>query len=243
MTERLDVALVARGVFETRAKARAAIESGLVRVDGVTVMKPAAAVAPDAEIAAAAPHPYVSRGGTKLAAAIDAFGVDPTGRICLDIGASTGGFTDVLLQRGAALVIAVDVGRDQLHPRLRGNPLVRVFEGRDARTLTASDLGGHHPDLVVCDVSFIGASKALATPLHLAAPTADLVVLLKPQFECGPDEPRDKRGLIARDRALAIANAAAQALDGLAGFTLQSVRESAIRGGNGAFEAMAWLRR
>ena len=182
---RLDVELVRRGLFSSRAQARAAIEAGKVLVDCKVAAKPGVAVRRDAAIIAEPAHPWVSRGGVKLAHALDVFGVSPEGRACLDVGASTGGFTDVLLSRGARQVAAVDVGRDQLHPKLRSDRRVLSLEGTDARELTAG-LVGEPPTLVVCDASFIGLAKVLGGALSLAAPNADLVALFKPQFEVGP---------------------------------------------------------
>ena len=171
MKDRADRLLVTLGLFESRASARAAIEAGRVRVDGVTVTKPAQEISDDAQIEADPAHPYVSRGGLKLAHGLEAFGVDPAGRHCLDIGASTGGFTEVLLLAGAAHVVAVDVGRGQLHPRIAGDPRVTSHEATDARSLTAGMLG-EAPSLLVCDASFISLEKLLAVPLSLAAPGA-----------------------------------------------------------------------
>jgi len=183
--DRLDVELVKRGLFASRAQARAAIEAGKVQVDGVVAAKPGLVVRADAQIVAEAAHPWVSRGGVKLAHALDVFGVSPAGKACLDVGASTGGFTDVLLSRGARRVVAVDVGRGQLHARLRGDKRVISLEGTDARELSAG-LVGESPALVVCDSSFIGLAKVLGKALSLAAPRADLIALFKPQFEVGP---------------------------------------------------------
>lgn len=239
---RLDVLLVERGFAETRAKAQAAIAAGGVTVDGAVAYKASATVRGDAVIVCQQAHPYVSRGGVKLAAALDAFLVNPRGKHCLDIGASTGGFSDVLLQRGAAFVVAVDVGRDQLHASLRANPMLRVLEERDARTLTAADFAAP-PEIIVCDASFIALEKILPTPLSLAAARCDLVVLIKPQFEAGREVRRDKRGLIEDGLALQIAKEAAQRLDGLEGFRLNGFIESPIRGGEGALEGLAHLRR
>ena len=137
MRKRADIVLVERGFFSSRARAQAAIAAGLVSVGGVAIKKASEEIAGDAPIEAEAPHPWASRGGIKLAAALDAFALDPAGLVCLDIGASTGGFTDVLLARGAAKVIAVDVGHGQLDPRLAADPRVRSFEGIDARGLTS----------------------------------------------------------------------------------------------------------
>ena len=193
MPQRADIALVDRGFFESRAKARAAIEAGLVRVDGALVRKPSEPLGDDARIEASAPHPWVSRAGLKLVAGLDHFRVDPTGRICMDVGSSTGGFTQVLLSRGAELVYAVDVGRDQLHQTLRAEPRVRVMESTDARSLTRA-LVPQAPTLVVCDASFISLRLVLPTPLDLAAERADLIALIKPQFEAGPA--RVKKGVV-----------------------------------------------
>ena len=181
MKKRLDVLLVERGLAESRAQAQALVLAG--RVAGFD--KPGTQVDDAAELAVATPPPFVSRGGEKLAHALDALDVDPRGRDALDVGASTGGFTDVLLQRGAPRVIAVDVGYGQLHPRLRDDPRVTVLERTNARDLKELPFA---PELVVCDVSFISVRKALPRPLALAAPGWEAVVLVKPQFEAGRDE-------------------------------------------------------
>ena len=199
MARRADVVLVERGFFESRARARAAIEAGLVRADDLVVAKPSQPIAEDAAIVATAPHPWVSRAGLKLAAALDLFGLDPRGAVCLDVGASTGGFTQVLLARGATRVFAVDVGRDQLHATLRGDPRVASLEATDARDLRA-DMFDAPPAFVVCDASFISLRLVLPRPLALAAPGACLVALVKPQFEAGRD--RVGKGGIVRDPAI-----------------------------------------
>jgi 23S rRNA (cytidine1920-2'-O)/16S rRNA (cytidine1409-2'-O)-methyltransferase len=179
--KRLDVLLVERGLAQSRAQAQALILAGLVPGHS----KAGEQVDDGAELAVERPPRFVSRGGEKLAHALDAFEVDPTGLDCLDIGASTGGFTDVLLQRGAARVVALDVGYGQLHPRLRDDPRVTVLERMNARTLT--DLP-FPPRLVVCDVSFISSRKVLPPALELAAPGWEALVLVKPQFEAGREE-------------------------------------------------------
>ncbi|MGO9673779.1 MAG: TlyA family RNA methyltransferase [Methylocella sp.] len=183
--QRADLALVERKLFESRAKAQEAISAGGVRVDGRLVRKASELIDAGASIEAAAPHPWVSRGGVKLAAALDAFGFDPAGLLCLDIGASTGGFAHVLLARGAAAVVAVDVGRGQLHSDIASDPRVTSHEATDARNLGAGDLQ-EPPRLVTCDVSFISLVLVLPAVLPLAAPDARLVALIKPQFEAGP---------------------------------------------------------
>jgi len=179
--KRLDVLLVERGLAESRAQAQALVLAGLVP----GYEKAGQQVDESAELTVDSPPPYVSRGGQKLAHALDAFGVDPAGLDCLDVGASTGGFTDVLLQRGAARVIALDVGRGQLHPRLRGDPRVTVLERTNVRSLPELPFA---PELITCDVSFIGLGKALPAALQLAVPGWQAVVLVKPQFEAGRAE-------------------------------------------------------
>jgi 23S rRNA (cytidine1920-2'-O)/16S rRNA (cytidine1409-2'-O)-methyltransferase len=176
--KRLDVLLVERGLAESRAQAQALVMAGLV--PGHT--KAGEQVDEAAALEVEQPPPYVSRAGHKLAHALDAFGVDPAGLDCLDLGASTGGFTDVLLQRGAARVIALDVGHGQLHPRIRNDPRVTVMERVNARSLTELPFA---PQLVTCDVSFISLRVALPPALALAAPGWRALVLIKPQFEAG----------------------------------------------------------
>jgi 23S rRNA (cytidine1920-2'-O)/16S rRNA (cytidine1409-2'-O)-methyltransferase len=196
--QRADRLLVERGLFESRAKARAAIEAGLVQANGATIAKPSETIPADAAIEARPAHPYVSRGGIKLAAALDRFDFDPEGRICLDVGASTGGFTDVLLRHGAAKIFAVDVGTGQLHASLRARSEVVSMEQTDIRVLRADNLDAE-PDLIVADVSFISLKLVLPPALALAAKPAQLVALIKPQFEAGPA--RVKRGMV-RDGAV-----------------------------------------
>jgi 23S rRNA (cytidine1920-2'-O)/16S rRNA (cytidine1409-2'-O)-methyltransferase len=191
--KRLDVLLVERGLAESRAQAQALVLAGQVR----GFDKAGVQVEDTAELEVVRQAPYVSRGGEKLAHALDAFGVDPAGRDCLDLGASTGGFTDVLLQRGAARVIALDVGYGQLHPRLRDDSRVVVLERVNARELKELPFP---PGIVTCDVSFIGVRKVLAPALRLAAPEWEAVVLVKPQFEAGKGEVG--KGGVVRDPAL-----------------------------------------
>jgi len=181
---RADRLLVERGMFESRAKAQAAIEAGLVVANDTVVRKPSEEIPLDAHVVASPAHPYVSRGGLKLAAALDHFKFNPKERICLDVGASTGGFTDVLIQRGATRVYAIDVGRGQLHASLRGRPDVVSLEETDIRTL-APDRFEEIPDLVTIDVSFISLKQVLPASLALAHKPAQLVALIKPQFEAG----------------------------------------------------------
>jgi 23S rRNA (cytidine1920-2'-O)/16S rRNA (cytidine1409-2'-O)-methyltransferase len=179
--KRLDVLLVERGLAETRSQAQALVLAGLVRGHA----KPGEQLPEDAELEVESPPRFVSRGGEKLQNALDAFGVDVSGRDCADVGASTGGFTDCLLQAGATRVVAIDVGYGQLHPRLRADPRVTVLERVNARTLTELPFA---PGLVTCDVSFISVTKALPPVLELAAPGWEALVLVKPQFEAGRSE-------------------------------------------------------
>ncbi len=181
---RLDALLVARGLAPSRTKAQALILAGQVRVDGVLVDKPAALIPEAATIEVLAQPRYVSRGGEKLAAALSAFALDPTGKVCLDIGASTGGFTDCLLQHGAAKVYAVDVGRGQLHWKLRQDPRVVVKEGLNARYLRFEDIG-EEVDLATIDVSFISLRLILPRLPGLVRPEGVVIPLVKPQFEAG----------------------------------------------------------
>ncbi|GGF53923.1 hemolysin [Azorhizobium oxalatiphilum] len=192
---RIDKLLVERGLFDSRARAQAAVLAGHVTADGAVVRKPAQEVDETAVITAQDVHPFVSRGGLKLVAGLDAFGFDPAGKRALDVGASTGGFTDVLLSRGAAAVVAVDVGHDQFHPRLRERPEVTVLEGTDIRKLTPQQVGGP-VDLIVSDVSFISLALVLPAALPFAGPKAELVVLVKPQFEAGPEIVRKGKGVV-----------------------------------------------
>lgn len=237
---RADLLLVARGLAESRAKARAAIEAGGVLANGKAVTKPADLLDEDSELNVTAPHPWVSRGGVKLAAALDAFGVDPSGRVCLDVGASTGGFTHVLLTRGAARVYAVDVGRDQLHASLRADPRAVCLEQTDARKLTREQIA-EAPALIVCDASFIGSAKVLATPFSLAADQADAIVLIKPQFEAGPNAGR--AGVLDEETARNAAQSAIDALAGLERFRVAASIDSPIRGGDGNLERLVHLKR
>jgi 23S rRNA (cytidine1920-2'-O)/16S rRNA (cytidine1409-2'-O)-methyltransferase len=179
--KRLDVLLVERGLAESRAQAQALVMAGLVR----GYEKAGQQVDEATELVVERPPRFVSRGGDKLAHALDELGVDPAGRDALDVGASTGGFTDVLLQRGAARVIALDVGRGQLHERLRNDARVTVLERTNARELTELPFA---PDLVTCDVSFISVRVALPPALTLAQPNWEALILVKPQFEAGRDE-------------------------------------------------------
>lgn len=232
--QRLDELLVGRGLFQTRSRARDAIERGTVAVSGKVETKPGRVVEQGAEIVVDDPaRDYVSRSALKLVAALDHFALDVRGAAALDVGASTGGFTQVLLERGAASVIALDVGRDQLHGTLRADPRVRVIEGLNARDLTIDHLGGVRPRIIVADVSFISLKLALPPALALAAPGASTALLVKPQFEAGR-EAIGKGGLL-RDQALGprIAEDLSAWLDVQPGWRSLGVIPSPIEGGDG----------
>mgnify|MGYP006399053887 CR=1 FL=1 len=235
--KRADLLLVERGLFDSRAKARAAIEAGRVVAGGETVRRPADLLDEDIEIVAEPAHPWVGRAALKLAHALEVWPIRVEGRHVLDVGASTGGFTEVCLARGASHVVAVDVGRGQLHPRLSGDPRVTSLEATDARSLTQVQVGVC--DLVVCDVSFISLSKALPNPLALAAPGADLVCLVKPQFEVGPGRV-GKGGLVKDAAAQADAVQGVRAFLAEAGWTVQGEADSPIAGGDGNREILLW---
>ena len=233
---RLDLALVARGLAPTRSRARDLIVRGLVAVDGAVATKPALALHAATPITVLTDDAFAaSRGGLKLKAGLDAFGFSPAAQIVLDVGASTGGFTELLLERGAAKVYAVDVGRDQLHARLRADPRVVSLEGQDSRTLDA----GLIPEpirAIVCDVSFISIMKALPAALALAAPDAWLVALVKPQFEVG--RAAIGKGGIVRDEAAKVAVCAeiAHWLQSPMGWSVVPLIASPIVGGSGNTE-------
>jgi 23S rRNA (cytidine1920-2'-O)/16S rRNA (cytidine1409-2'-O)-methyltransferase len=183
--QRLDIAMVARGLASSREKAQALIMAGEVRAAGQKAAKPGQLIADDAAIEVAAPPPFVSRGGFKLAAALDQFAIDPAARVCLDVGSSTGGFTDCLLQRGAVRVHAVDVGTNQLDWRIRSDPRVVAHENVNARTLAFDEIG-ELASLLVCDVSFISVTLILPAALAMLDQfTGEMVILVKPQFEVG----------------------------------------------------------
>jgi len=234
MRKRLDVLLVERGLAESRAQAQAMILAGLVPGHS----KAGEQVDEGAELAVERGPRFVSRGGEKLDHALDAFGVDPAGRDCLDVGASTGGFTDVLLQRGAARVIAIDVGYGQLHPRLRGDGRVTVLERVNARGLGELPFP---PELVVCDVSFISLAKALPPALRLAAPGWEAVVLVKPQFEAGRAEIGKGGVVTSRETRTRVVREAAEAALGWDAETL-GVVDSGLPGPKGNRELFLHLR-
>lgn len=230
---RLDQHLVEQGLIESRARAQAAIRAGRVRVDGEIARKPAQPVRPDSAVTVDRDIYYglVSRGGVKLEAALEAMEIDPAGTICLDLGASTGGFTDVLLRRGAAKVYAVDVGTGQLHEKIGADPRVINLERTHAKDLGRALV--HDPiGLIVCDVSFISLKKALPPALDLAAPGARLIALIKPQFEVGR-EGIGKGGIVREGLAEPAARDIERWLDRRPGWTTTHLMESPIRGGDG----------
>ncbi len=237
---RLDTLLAERGLFETRTRAAAAVMAGDVRVGDRPARKPGELVAPDADLAVAERPAFVSRGGVKLANALDEFEIDPTGRRALDVGASTGGFTDCLLQRGAEAVIALDVAYGELHWTLRNDPRVTVVERRNARSLEPGELPWA-PDLIVADVSFISLTKVLPAVLAAAAPRFDCLALVKPQFEVGRE--RVGKGGVVRDaaerRAVLVA-VAEHARDEL-GAAVLGFASSGLPGPAGNRESFVWL--
>lgn len=236
--KRADLLLVERGLFDSRAKARAAIEAGRVMAGGASVARPSDLLEDDCVIVAEAAHPWVGRAALKLDHALNIWPIPVAGRQVLDVGASTGGFTEVCLSRGAARVCAVDVGRGQLHSKVGSDPRVLSLEATDARDLDA-DRVGFSPDLVVCDVSFIGLAKALPKALDLAAPGADLVALVKPQFEVGPGGV-GKGGVVRDEAARARVLADALAFLRAAGWTVNGSATSPITGADGNIEFLVW---
>ena len=241
MKTRADLLLVARGLFESRARARAAIEAGGVTADGRTVLKASELLDDSAALEAVAAHPWVGRGALKLEHALELWPIVIAGRIVLDVGASTGGFTEVCLAAGARRVYAVDVGRAQLHASLAGDPRIISLEGLDARALTAAEIA-EAPQVVVCDVSFIGLAKALPAALALAAPGADLVALVMPQFVVGPERV-GKGGLVKDAGARAEALAAVEQFLEASGWTVLETADSPVEGGDGNREHLLWARK
>jgi len=231
--QRADRLLVARGLFDSRAKAQAAIAAGLVTANEVPVRKASEEITVDAALSATPAHPFVSRGGVKLAAALDHFGFDARGKVCLDVGASSGGFTQVLVERGALKVHAVDVGRGQLHESLRVQPKVSVLEETDIRKI-APALIRPPPDLIVVDVSFVSLKLILPAALALAARPARLVALIKPQFEVG--RAGLKKGIVRDGAAHKAVCDDLVAFVASLGWRVVGVTPSPIAGGDGNLE-------
>jgi 23S rRNA (cytidine1920-2'-O)/16S rRNA (cytidine1409-2'-O)-methyltransferase len=238
--KRIDLLLVERGLFESRARARAAIEAGLVVANDKPVVKPSETIPADAVLRAEPAHPYVSRGGVKLAGALEEYPIDVEGHVCLDVGASTGGFTEVLLANGAAMVFAVDVGHGQLHASLQGHPNIVSMEATDIRKYEGKRLPAR-PDIVVIDVSFISLKTVLPVALSLAAAPMHLLALIKPQFEA---QGKHGKGGIIRDAAVH-----QQVCDDIAAFAVSlgctdiKVFPSLIKGGDGNSEFFLGARR
>ncbi|MHC2257323.1 TlyA family RNA methyltransferase [Bradyrhizobium embrapense] len=237
---RIDVLLVERGLFESRARARAAIDAGLVTADGKQIAKASELVAPGAELTAEPAHPYVSRGGVKLAGALEHYPIDVEGHVCLDVGASTGGFTEVLLANGASLVFAIDVGHGQLHPSLQGHPKIISMEETDIRNFEGKRLPAR-PDVVVIDVSFISLKLVLPVALSLAAAPMHLLALIKPQFEAA--RKHAKRGVIRNAMVHQEICDDIAAFAGSLGCTDIQVFPSSITGGDGNIEFFLGARR
>ena len=227
--QRIDRLLVERGLFESRAKAQAAIAAGRVTADDASVSRPSDEVPADAILRAEPAHPWVSRGGVKLAAALDHFRFDPAGRVCLDVGASTGGFTEVLLARGARSVYAVDVGRGQLHPSLRARPEIVSLEETDIRELDPARLP-ERPGFVTVDVSFISLKLVLPAALQLVQ-ARDLLALIKPQFEAG--RRAIKKGIVRDPLVQAAVCDDIAAFVASLGWTVVGIAPSPITGGDG----------
>jgi 23S rRNA (cytidine1920-2'-O)/16S rRNA (cytidine1409-2'-O)-methyltransferase len=238
--KRADVLLVERGLFESRARARAAIEAGLVIADDRPVLKPSDTIAADAVLQAQPAHPFVSRGGVKLSGALEQYPISIEGHVCLDVGASTGGFTEVLLAGGADLVFSIDVGREQLHPSLRGHSRIVSMEETDIRDFEGKRLPAR-PDVVVIDVSFISLKAVLPVALSLAAAPMHLLALIKPQFEAA--RKHSKRGIIRN------AMVHQEICDDIAAFAASlgctdiKVFPSSITGGDGNIEFFLGARR
>ena len=238
--KRADVLLVERGIFESRARARAAIEAGGVTADGKPVAKASDLIAADANLAAQPAHPYVSRGGVKLAGALEQYPIEIENHVCLDVGASTGGFTEVLLANGASLVFAIDVGHGQLHPSLQVHPKIVSMEATDIRAFEGKRLPAR-PDIVVIDVSFISLKAVLPVALSLAAAPMHLLALIKPQFEAA--RKHSKRGIIRN------AMVHQEICDDIAAFATSQgctdiqIFPSSITGGDGNIEFFLGARR
>jgi 23S rRNA (cytidine1920-2'-O)/16S rRNA (cytidine1409-2'-O)-methyltransferase len=238
--KRIDLLLVERGLFESRARAQAAIEAGLVSANDKPVLKASETIAADAVLRAQPAHPFVSRGGVKLMGALEQYPVDIEDHVCLDVGASTGGFTEVLLANGASVVFAIDVGRGQLHPSLHDHPRIVSMEETDIRSLEGKRLPAR-PDIVVIDVSFISLKAVLPVALSLAAAPMHLLALIKPQFEAA--RKHSKRGII-RD-----ADVHREVCDDIAAFAASlgctgiRVFPSPITGGDGNIEFFIGARR
>ncbi len=239
---RLDQLLVARGLAESRAKAKAAIEAGGVTVDGAPARAASQAVSEEAVVTYVDAFRWVGRGALKLERALDLWPVAVDSRVVLDVGASTGGFTEVCLDRGAARVFAVDVGTGQLHPKVAADPRVANLEKTDARDLTPAVIT-EAPSLIVCDVSFISLSKVLPTALDLATAGADLITLVKPQFVADGPKAVGKKGVVKDPEAHAAAVAKVREWLDESGWAVREVADSPITGGDGNVEFLLWAQK
>lgn len=240
--ERLDLFLVGRGYFSSRQQAQGAIMAGWVRVDGEAADKPGTRIHPDAKVEITGrEHPYVSRGGLKLEEALQVFDMDLSGRVVLDVGASTGGFTDCALQKGAIKVYAVDVGYGQLAWKLRQDPRVEVMERTNFRYMKPDDLPGDPPDFTTVDVSFISLSLILPPLKVLLQEPADVVALVKPQFEAGREQV-GRKGIVRDPRIHGEVLARFTEMATKEGFSLQGLAPSPITGSEGNIEFLSWLR-
>jgi 23S rRNA (cytidine1920-2'-O)/16S rRNA (cytidine1409-2'-O)-methyltransferase len=242
LKSRIDQLLVARGLFDSRSQACAAIDAGLVLANGAVVRKPSEQFADDVVLDARPAHRWVGRGALKLDHALTVWPVAVEGRVVLDVGASTGGFTEVCLDRRAAKVFAVDVGFGQMHDRVAADPRVVNLERTDARDLTP-DLIPEAPSLIVCDASFISLIKVLPAALDLAAPEADLVTLVKPQFEADGPGGIGKKGLVKDPAAHAAAVERVRDWLEAMGWAVQATTESPITGGDGNVEFLLWAKK
>jgi 23S rRNA (cytidine1920-2'-O)/16S rRNA (cytidine1409-2'-O)-methyltransferase len=239
MRKRLDTLMAERGLFESRSRAAAAVMAGVVRIAGEPARKPGQLVDDGEEITVERGPEFVSRGGVKLSNALDALGIAVEGRQALDVGASTGGFTDVLLQRGAAAVVALDVAYGELHWRLRQDPRVTVIERTNARSL-APDALPYRPDLIVADVSFISLTKVLPAVLAAAADRFDCLAMVKPQFEAGRD--RVGKGGVVRDPEIRVETLVSVAQAARAdGASVMGFAPSGLPGPSGNRETFVWL--
>ena len=238
--KRVDVLLVERGLFESRARARAAIDAGLVIANDKQIQKPSEVIPADAVLQAQAAHPWVSRGGVKLAGALEQYPIEIEDHICLDVGASTGGFTEVLLANGASLVFAIDVGHNQLHPSLHGHAKIVSMEATDIRTFEGKRLPAR-PDVVVIDVSFISLKAVLPVALSLAAAPMQLLALIKPQYEA--ERKYSKHGIIRNAMVHQEICDDVTAFATSLGCTDIQVFPSSIKGGDGNIEFFLGARR
>ena len=239
---RLDQLLVSKGLIDSRARAKAAIQAGGVTVDGIVVTNAARAFDDDAIVTVTEAHDWVGRGALKLDHALTLWPVEVAGRVVLDVGASTGGFTEVCLKRGAAKVFAVDVGFGQLHDRIAADPRVVSLERTDARSLDR-ELIPEAPGLIVCDASFIGLAKVLPVALDLAGAGADLIALVKPQFEGEGPSAVGKKGIVKDPEAHVAAVEGVSAWLASVGWSVQATTASPITGGDGNVEFLIWAKK